>query len=485
MGQRAWIILHIRDNKVKIVNSKMLNQVESISEEIVLPSVQELFINDRNGEFLILNPLGPWWFIGSELHADFVQLCDGKRSVRDIFDLLSPRYGLIKIEHLIQVAGSLMQQQFFAETEKLPIRPLGVVHFYITRRCNLNCPFCFYDSIPSMSKEGDKELDSEFWIRLADEIAEINPEAMISISGGEPLIRTDAIDIIERISQTGLKTRLVTNGTLFTEDLVSRLSKISKLRVQVSIDSLVPEENARTRGQGSMEKAVEAVQWMVEAGVNVAISSTVTQINKKSIWRLKQFCDRNNISLGTSFFFASGDRSKINAPWLELKPSEVLESSADNAKHYDYYDVADQSLMPTPGMRRCHCGIGYGQVAIQPDGSVSPCRLLTDSRFFLGNVKKSELRELLNIGHMKYNFLEVDKVTCDCAKCHVRYLCIGGCKAISFYNYGNLDRCPPNCELLKQIYTESLWASILGPSYRPLEDIIHSSPGSARKYNAK
>ncbi|OPY52999.1 MAG: pyrroloquinoline quinone biosynthesis protein PqqE [Methanosaeta sp. PtaU1.Bin112] len=443
------------------------NQVESISKEIVLPAVQGLFVDDRNGEFLILNPLGPWWFIGSKLHADFIRLCDGKRSIKDIFDLLSLRYSSIKLEHLLQAAESILQEQFFTETEVLPVHPLGIVHFYITRRCNLNCPFCFYDSVPSMSKS-DEELDTEFWIKLADEVATINPEAMISVSGGEPLIRADAIDIIEGISRNGLKIRLVTNGTLFTEDLVLRLSKISKLRVQVSIDSLVPEENARTRGQGSLEKAIKAVQWMIDAGINVAISSTVTQINKKSIWRLQQFCDENNIRLGTSFFFKSGDRSKTNAPWLELKPHEIMESSAYNSKHLDHSDATDHTIMPVPGIRRSHCGIGYGQLAIQPDGSVSPCRLLTDSKLFLGNMTKSELREILNIGHKKYNFLDVDKVSSDCARCHVRYFCIGSCKAVSFYNYGSLNLCPPNCELLKQIHTESLWASVLGPSYRPL-----------------
>ncbi|UCD99755.1 MAG: radical SAM protein, partial [Chloroflexota bacterium] len=301
------------------MNSTFAEKEKFISEKTVLPEIRELFIDQRKDDLLILNPLGPWWFIGSKLHANFLELCDGKRSVRDIFELLRPHYKEIKKEELIQFVNTLLRLKFFTKSEDQPIQPCSVVHLYITRRCNLKCPFCFYDSTPSTNKEGDVELEAGVWIKLAGEIAKINPNATISVSGGEPLIRDDAIDIIEGISRNNLQIRLITNGTIFTDDLVKRLEKIPKFKVQVSIDSLIPGENAQTRGQGSLKKAIKAVLRMINAGINVGITPTVTQINKKSIWRLKQFCQQHNISLGSSFFFKLGDRSQNNSGWLELK----------------------------------------------------------------------------------------------------------------------------------------------------------------------
>jgi radical SAM protein with 4Fe4S-binding SPASM domain len=454
------------------VNSAFREEEKFISEKTVLPPVPELIIDQRKGDLLILNPLGPWWFIGSKLHADFLEPCDGKRSVRDIFELLLPYYKEIKIEELIQFVNTLFQLKFFTESENQPIHPFSVVHFYITRRCNLKCPFCFFDSTPCTNKKREEELEAGVWIKLAGEIAEINPNATISVSGGEPSMRTDAIDIIEGISRNKLQVRLITNGTIFTDELIKRLAKIPKLKVQVSIDSLIPGENAQTRGQGSLKKAIKAVLRMINAGINVGVTPTVTQINKKSIWRLKRFCKQHNISFGTSFFFKSGERSQNNAGWLELRPNEIIESSLFDSSSFKEKEFDNITLIP--GKRRHHCGIGCGQISIHPGGSVSPCRLLLDPKFYLGNVMKSGLHQFLEIGRRKYDFVGVDKLTCGCAACPVRYICVGGCKAISFYTYGLLDRLPPNCGLLKKIYIESLWTSILGPSPHSLENLLFS-----------
>ncbi len=452
------------------MNSAAINEEQYISEQTVLPEIPELFTDEREGDYLILNPVGPWWFIGSKFHVDFLKLCDGKRSVRDIFGLLLPSREGLAIGELLRLARSLFEIKFFTPAENQPVHPCGIVHFYVTRRCNLECPFCFNDSAPSKNNEPNQELAAKVWIDLAGEIAAINPHAAISISGGEPLLRNDIMEIIEGVSRNNLEIRLITNGTLLTEALVQRLSKIPRFKVQVSIDSLVPEENARTRGKGSLKKAVTAVRRMMAAGIKVGITSTITQINKQSTWRMKQFCEQHNIGFGTSFFFTAGDRSRANAGWLELRPDEMIESSLCSSSYSTGKEFDHTTL--TPGIRRNHCGIGCGQLSIHSDGAVSPCRLLLDPRFYLGNVMQARLHSLLELGRQKYDFVGVDTLTCGCAICPVRYVCVGGCKAMSFYNYDVLDSLPPNCGLLKKIYIESLWVSILGPSQHSLENLF-------------
>jgi radical SAM protein with 4Fe4S-binding SPASM domain len=459
------------------MNSTFTAEEHSISERTVLPELPELFVDERNGDFLILNPLGPWWFAGSQYHVDFLKLCDGKRTLRDIWELLPHDGQEVTIEALVRLAASLSRIHFFAATGNPTLRPCGVVHFYVTKRCNLECPFCFYDSAPSISHVQKHELTAKEWIHLAGEIAAINPSAAISISGGEPLLRADIVEIIEGISQYHLEIRLITNGTLFSEGLAKHLSRIPKLKVQVSIDSLAPEENDRTRGLGSLESAIAAVQWMMNAGIKVGITSTVTQINKHSTWRMKQFCEQHGINFGTSFFFSSGDRSHSNAGWLELKPDEIMESSIYNSRCFTGKESGDCDL--TPGIRRNHCGIGCGQLSIHSEGSVSPCRLLLEPQFYLGNIRETGLHRILELGCQTYDFVGVDSLACGCATCPVRYLCVGGCKAMSFYTYGELDSLPPNCGLLKKIYIESLWTSISGPSPRSLENLLHGGSGTS------
>lgn len=431
---------------------------QHISERTLMPALPELFTDKRKDKFLILNPQGPWWFIGNQIHVDFLRLCDGKRSILDIYELLVKDNEGLAINDLTLLAETLLSINFFTPGRNQLINQYSTVHFYVTNRCNLECPFCFNDSSPSGRNGRHCELSADDWIDLACKVAAINPNAAISVSGGEPLLRKDIREIINGISRNNLNIRLITNGTLCDEAMTEFLSKIPGLKVQVSIDSLIPEENKQTRGLGSLDKALAAVLHMIAAGINVGITSTVTQVNLKNIWRMKNFCEQHKIGFGTSYFFAAGERSQCNSKWLELEPGMILESMHRNEKYSS--EKNSDNIIPKAGIRRNHCGIGCGQLSIHPDGMVSPCRLLLDSSFYLGDVKENKLEQLLELGRQKFNFIGVDTMTCGCNICPVRYICVGGCKAMSFYHNNNLNSLPPNCSLLKKIYIESLWNSV-------------------------
>ncbi len=457
----------MKDINLEIPTKDNINsetEEQKVTGETILPLLAEIYIDEHRGEYLILNPLGPWWFVGSGLHADFVRLCDGKRSLNDIRVSLSSNHAGLTDEHMIRISKSLLKANFFTQTFKQDIRLLNIVFFNVTKRCNLNCPYCYYDSVPVNNQKIKEELDADAWIKLAGEIAEINPNAKIIISGGEPLIRPDIIDIITGISQNNLEIKLLTNGTLFTRDIISKLAGISKFGVQVSIDSNIPGENARSRGKGSLEKALSAVLQLKEAGLEVEISATITQLNYKSIRQFREYCDKNQLKLRSSIFMLSGDKTKTNADWLELNPEEYYDASTYVLDFSDPNTPMEQAM--TPGERRYSCGLGYGQVDISPDGSMFPCSHLNNPKFCLGNIKTSGLRQLVEAGYKRYRPIDIDNMNpCTGSKCPVRYFCAGGCRAIALHNYGSLEVPAKYCRQLKQVYIASLWASVVGPAF--------------------
>jgi radical SAM protein with 4Fe4S-binding SPASM domain len=445
---------------------KQAEEGQAITSETVLPCLPEIFVDERRGEYLALNPLGPWWFVGSKLHASFVQLCDGKRSLSDIREVLSGSYDGLTDERMISVAQSLQKANFFTPTVKREINPLNIAFFNITKRCNLSCPYCYYDSVPVKCDAVEEELDAATWIELAGKIAEINPWAKIIISGGEPLIRPDTIQIItEIIARSNLAVKLVTNGTLFTEEIISRLSNIDKFSIQVSIDSIIPEENERTRGKGSLDKALAAVQQLKAAGIDFEISATLTRLNIKTVRQFREYCIQNHYNFRSSIFMLSGETSKKNAGWLELNPEEYLDACTYALEYYDPDTTMGHPM--EPGERRYSCGLGYGQVDISPDGSVSPCSHICDSKYQTGNIRTSDLRQLVAEGHRRYSVYDIDRMShcADVKKCPVRYFCAGGCRANGLHNYGTMDAPAKNCEQLRQSYINALWVSVLGPAY--------------------
>ncbi len=70
----------------------------------------------------------------------------------------------------------------------------------------------------------------------------------LATAGGEPLVSKDVWPTLERARTRGIHVSLATNGTLLTKDTVRRLIDAGVKYVEVSVDSLIPEEHDRFRG---------------------------------------------------------------------------------------------------------------------------------------------------------------------------------------------------------------------------------------------
>ncbi len=110
-----------------------------------------------------------------------------------------------------------------------------LAHIIPTRRCNLSCTYCneFDDhSKPVPLAEMYKRID-----RLA-----AMGTAIITISGGEPLLHPELDQIIARIRRRGMITGLITNGYLLTAERIARLNRAGLEHLQISIDNVLPDE---------------------------------------------------------------------------------------------------------------------------------------------------------------------------------------------------------------------------------------------------
>lgn len=125
----------------------------------------------------------------------------------------------------------------------------------VTYRCNFRCVFCDYwkDKYPS-----DGELSPEQFALGARKLREIG-NFMLSMAGGEPLLRRDLPEIIEAVAAHHLP-MITTNGWLATEETARELWGRGLYGVSVSIDFADPERHDRDRGvKGAHERAVRAL----------------------------------------------------------------------------------------------------------------------------------------------------------------------------------------------------------------------------------
>jgi radical SAM protein with 4Fe4S-binding SPASM domain len=158
---------------------------------------------------------------------------------------------------------------------------IETVNLEVTVRCNLRCGMCWWwgesGIAPELAKEGHpllkEELTTQEIFEVVDQLAPQKP--LIHLSGGEPFIREDMIDIIEYISRNGMSMSINTNGTLLSEDKLERISKIGNLTINFSIDG--PKEvHDKIRGHGVFDKATSTIRRLLELRGNTIYPSIKT-----------------------------------------------------------------------------------------------------------------------------------------------------------------------------------------------------------------
>jgi len=106
------------------------------------------------------------------------------------------------------------------------------VAWEITRSCNLYCAHC-----RASAHQGgyDGELTTKECFRVIDEIREVG-QPMLILTGGEPLLRPDVLEIAKYAADKGLYVVMGTNGTLLTAEMAAKLKTIPVNTVGVSLD---------------------------------------------------------------------------------------------------------------------------------------------------------------------------------------------------------------------------------------------------------
>ena len=139
-------------------------------------------------------------------------------------------------------------------------RPL-LVHIVPMRRCNLACTYCNeYDDFSN-------PVPLDAMLRRVDKLASFGT-AMITVSGGEPLMHPELDQIIAYIRERGIMSTLLTNGYLLTKQRIERLNGAGLEYMQISIDNVNPDEVSKKSLKVLDQKLVLLARY-AEFGVNV------------------------------------------------------------------------------------------------------------------------------------------------------------------------------------------------------------------------
>jgi MoaA/NifB/PqqE/SkfB family radical SAM enzyme len=136
-----------------------------------------------------------------------------------------------------------------------------LAHIIPTRRCNLACAYCNeYDDF-------SPPVPTDEMIRRIDRLAYLKT-AIVTISGGEPLLHPEIETIIQRIRQHGMIAGMITNGYLLTPKKIVSLNEAGLEHLQISIDNIDPDHVSK-KSLKVLDKKLEYLAHFADFAVNI------------------------------------------------------------------------------------------------------------------------------------------------------------------------------------------------------------------------
>jgi cyclic pyranopterin phosphate synthase len=167
-------------------------------------------------------------------------------------------------------------------------RKLEYLRLSVTDRCNFTCSYCLPNGCPSGS--GDRPLSLDEIGRLARAFAALG-FWKVRVTGGEPTLRRDIVEIVERVAATPGITRvgLTTNGYRLA-GLAEQLRRAGLSAINVSVDSLDPARFEQITGQGRLAEVLAGIDAAIAAGIP-SVKANVVLLRGMTDRELDRFVD--------------------------------------------------------------------------------------------------------------------------------------------------------------------------------------------------
>ena len=199
-----------------------------------------------------------------------------------------------------------------------------LVALNLTKRCNLKCDHCYLDAT-TKSAGGDDELSTEECYTLIDQIAVVNKGCLLVITGGEPLVRPDILDIARHAVKLGFMVVFGTNGMLINDQMAKALVEIGVMGVGISIDSLDAAKHNSFRGvPGAWEAAVAGIEASKRNGLQFQVHFSAQPMNYQELPAVIEWSHQLGARVLNVFFMVCTGRGEELTDITPAQYEEVL-----------------------------------------------------------------------------------------------------------------------------------------------------------------
>lgn len=326
-----------------------------------------------------------------------------------------------------------------------------LIQWHITNKCNYRCKHCYQNDFEGEGRSTTEMLNVidrvHTFTKQLSEKQERKIKLHFNITGGEPFLRHDIIDLAARLADLKIRFGILSNGSYITDNVLVQLKKYGLTFVQLSLEGK-PSTNDAIRAKGSFKAVKAGIRILKKHKIPVMISFTASKTNYKEFIYVAQFARKMRVDkLWT-------DR------YLPINKKDMNVLTADETKEYFnivYHEknkkwrnrIAGTEIAMDRALQFLvaenipyYCKAGDSLLTIMPDGTIYPCRRMPIET---GNIFKDNLFELYQKHPLFVDLRNAQKADRDCQDCFFGDLCKGGLRCLSYAVQNNPFAKDPAC----------------------------------------
>lgn len=279
-------------------------------------------------------------------------------------------------------------------------------HLDVTERCNLSCRHCYREKKAPAEEPAVQDLE-----RILSQCKAFRRKKgekgshILTLGGGEPLMRDDLELIIGRAGESGFSLRIVTNGTLIDRDRARSLKRAGLQFVQVSIDGSSRETHEKVRGAGTWERTLTGINALKQSGIFVVLNYIlIPELNTDEapeVFHLAKSVGATGVKFARLLLEGQACQSFQRSSHHYLDTFRRIVQSADTCKYRGFLFLFDplaskleeekqKGSLQFVGTDMCACERTSHMEINGATGDIFFCR----SRTVLGNIERDDLESL-------------------------------------------------------------------------------------------
>lgn len=278
-------------------------------------------------------------------------------------------------------------------------RTVDYVRLSVTDRCDFRCVYCMAEEMTFLPRQ--QILSLEEIARVARAFVSLGTEK-IRLTGGEPLVRRDILELVKEIGSYNLRDFAMTTNGSQLPTMAEPLRKAGLKRLNISLDSLDADKFHRITRTGRLSQVLDGIDAARDAGFEAIKLNTVVMKggNDQEVPELMAFARKKNVDITFIEEMPLGEISDHDRGQVLCTSDEVREIIS---QHHELIPTSEDSGGPARYFRMPDSDVRVGFISPHSHNFCSTCnrvRVTVEGRLLLclGNEHSVDLRRVLR-GH--------------------------------------------------------------------------------------